>query len=126
VTDYGYDEYYVRNRACRCPRCAAHWLMGPAVLITVGILFLLDQLAVIPFNRSFPVLLIVIGVVKIAQRSAPDYGHIQPTPYYPPGNLGQQIHDEVIRRTHENIARNMNIPPGPTIEGNPNSEVKRG
>ena len=35
--------------------------------------------------KSFPVLLIVIGLVKIAQRSAPDTGHIQPPPYYPPG-----------------------------------------
>ena len=123
MNDYGYDDYYVRNRGCRCPRCAAHWLMGPAVLITVGLLFLLDQIGVISFGRSFPILLIVIGVIKIAQRSAPDMGHVQPAPYYPPGDLG----DRVRRTTEENIARSMNVPPGPTIEGNsPGSEVKRG
>ena len=107
MADYDYDDYYVRNRSCRCMRCASHYLMGPAVLITVGILFLLEQLHVVPFGRSFPVLLIVIGVVKIAQRSAPDTGHIQPVPYYPPG---------------------ANIPPAPpTIPGNhPDSGVNRG
>ena len=109
MPDYGYqyEDYYVRNRACRCPRCASHWLMGPAVLITVGVLFLLEQLHVMSFGRSFPILLIVIGVVKIAQRSAPDMGHVQPAPYYPPG---------------------VNLPSvPPTIQGSPpNSEVKRG
>ena len=128
MADYGYDDYYVRNRACRCPRCVAHWLMGPAILITVGVLFLLEQLHVFTFGRSFPILLIVIGVIKIAQRSAPDYGHIQPAPYYPPGELGDQIRDRVRRNVEENIARSMNVPPTPpTIQGNPpNSEVKRG
>ena len=127
MSDYGYEDYYVRNRACRCPRCAAHWLMGPAVLVTIGILFLLEQLNIFSFGRSFPILLIVIGVIKIAQRSAPDMGHIQPAPYYPPG-IANQIRDNIVRNTHENIARSMNVPPpGPTIEGNPpNSEVKRG
>jgi len=59
--------------------------MGPAVLITIGVLFLLQQMHIFNFGRTFPVLLIVIGLVKIAQRSAPDTGHIQPPPYYPPG-----------------------------------------
>jgi hypothetical protein len=107
MRDHDYDDYYVRNRACRCMRCASHYLMGPAVLITLGILFLLEQVHVVPFHRSFPVLLIVIGLVRIAQRSAPDTGHIQPVPYYPPG---------------------ANIPPAPpAISGNrPDSEVNRG
>jgi len=107
MRDHDYDDYYVRNRACRCMRCVSHYLMGPAVLITVGILFLLEQVHIVPFHRSFPVLLIVIGLVRIAQRSAPDTGHIQPVPYYPPG---------------------ANIPPAPpTISGNrPDSEVNRG
>ena len=80
-----YGDYYVRNRNCHCPRCMAYWLMGPAVLITIGVLFLLEQLHVAQFGKTFPILLIVIGLVKIAQRSAPDMGHVQPGPYYPPG-----------------------------------------
>lgn len=107
MADYGYGDYYVRNRTCHCLRCSSHSLMGPAVLITIGVLFLLEQLHVMQFGRSFPILLIVIGVVKIAQRSAPDTGHIQPGPYYPPAS---------------------NIPPAPpTISGTrPDSEVNRG
>jgi hypothetical protein len=58
--------------------------MGPAVLITLGILFLLEQLHVMRFQQSFPILLIVIGLVKIAQRSGSEAGHIQPPIYYPP------------------------------------------
>jgi hypothetical protein len=102
--------------------------MGPAVLITVGVLFLLEQLHVMSFGRSFPILLIVIGVVKIAQRSAPETGHVQPALYYPPGDLAEKIRDNVRRTTEEHIARTVNIPPAPpTIQGNPpDSEVKRG
>jgi hypothetical protein len=58
--------------------------MGPAVLITLGVLFLLEQLHVMRFGQSFPILLIVIGVVKIAQRSGSEFGHVQPPIYYPP------------------------------------------
>jgi len=102
-----YDDYYFPNRACHCLRCSSRWLMGPAVLITVGVLFLLQQLHVFNFGRTFPVLLIVIGLVKIAQRSAPDTGHIQPPPYYPPGMP-------------------VAPPPTPGAGSRPDSEVSRG
>jgi len=106
VAIYDHDDYYVPNRACHCLRCSSRWLMGPAVLITVGVLFLLQQLHIFGFGRTFPVLLIVIGLVKIAQRSAPDTGHIPPPPYYPPG---------------------MQVPPAPPAASNrPDSEVNRG
>ncbi|HET9741762.1 MAG TPA: DUF5668 domain-containing protein [Terriglobales bacterium] len=84
MADY-YDDYYVRNRQCRCPRCVSGWMMGPAVLITIGVLFLLDQMNALYWDHSFPILLIVIGAVMIAKRTASDRGHIQPGPrYYPP------------------------------------------
>ena len=35
---------YRYNPYCSCGRCRAHGFMGPAVLITLGVLFLLDQL----------------------------------------------------------------------------------
>jgi Domain of unknown function (DUF5668) len=85
VAAYDYNDHYIPNRACHCLRCSSRWLMGPAVLITIGVVFLLQQMHIFNFGRTFPVLLIVIGLVKIAQRSAPDTGHIQPPPYYPPG-----------------------------------------
>ena len=69
---------YIRNRNCHCVRCRAHGLMGAAVLITLGVLFLMQSYAVIPFDRSFPVLLLVIGSVLLVSRTGSTEGHIQP------------------------------------------------
>ncbi len=38
---------------------------GPLLLITVGLLFVADYFASFPFYRSWPVLLIVAGVVVL-------------------------------------------------------------
>jgi hypothetical protein len=107
MADYGYEDFYVRNRACHCLRCVSYSLMGPAVLITIGVLFLIDHLGLLSFGRTIPILLIVIGLVKIAQRSAPDSGHVQPVPYYPPGTQ-------------------VPIAPQKVTDRAPNSEVNRG
>jgi cell shape-determining protein MreD len=41
-------------------------LMGPVVLITIGVLFLIGKLELgYSFNQLWPVLLIVIGLVKL-------------------------------------------------------------
>jgi hypothetical protein len=61
--------------------------MGPAILITLGILFLLDQLWVFRFDQGFPVLLIVIGLIMYLGRSASTEGHIEPSQQQPPGTL---------------------------------------
>jgi hypothetical protein len=53
--------------------------MGPAVLITIGVLFLLDQMGHahwMGFGFSWPALLIVIGLIKLLEHSASIYGHI--------------------------------------------------
>jgi len=53
--------------------------MGPAVLITLGVLFLLDQMVHIywmNFGRTWPALLIVIGLIMFLQHNAPANGHI--------------------------------------------------
>ena len=50
MATYDYDDYYIPNRACRCLRCSSRWLMGPAVLITVGVLFLLQQMHIFWFD----------------------------------------------------------------------------
>src|SRR5205809_922671 len=51
---------------CNCHRCVIRGLMGPAVVVTVGVLFLLDQLrgGYLSFGNTFPVILIVIGVIS--------------------------------------------------------------
>ena len=69
---------YIRNRNCHCVRCRAHGLMGAAVLITLGVLFLMESYNVISFDRSFPVLLLVIGCVLLVSRTGSTEGHIQP------------------------------------------------
>ena len=51
--------------------------MGPAVLITLGVLFLLDSYRVVRFNESFPVLLLVIGCVLLISRTGSTEGHIE-------------------------------------------------
>lgn len=69
---------YIKNRNCHCVRCRAHGMMGAAVLITLGVLFLLENYGVIPFDRSLPVLLLVIGCVLLVARTGSTEGHIQP------------------------------------------------
>ena len=73
---------------CNCRRCVIRGLMGPAVVVTVGVLFLLDQLrgGYLAFGNTFPVILIVIGVISLASNLAPADGHISdPVPPTPPG-----------------------------------------
>lgn len=67
---------YFPNRRCQCPRCRAHGLMGPAILITLGVLFLLDETWTFRFHQSFPILLIVIGVFVYLRNSASTEGHV--------------------------------------------------
>jgi len=52
--------------------------MGAAILITLGLLFLLDEYRLFYFDNSWPVLLIVIGLMIFAARSGSTEGHVQP------------------------------------------------
>ncbi len=70
---------------CVCERCRTRKLMGPAVLVTLGVLFLLDNTSNIDFGRTWPALLLVIGVVKLVQSNASWTGHIGPLPPGPSG-----------------------------------------
>jgi hypothetical protein len=69
---------YIPNRVCQCPRCRARGLMGAAILITLGVLFLLDEFWVVRFDETFPALRIVIGLILYLGRSASIEGHVQP------------------------------------------------
>lgn len=66
---------------CHCQRCTIRSLMGPAVIITIGVLFLLDQMrgGYLSFGNTFPVILIVIGAISLASALAPTDGHISGT-----------------------------------------------
>ena len=72
--------------ACPCDRCRTRKLMGPAMLVTIGILFLIDNVGHgnLGFHHTWPVILLVIGVVKLVQSNASSAGHVGPLPGSPP------------------------------------------
>src|SRR5712671_5496697 len=72
--------------ACPCDRCRTRKLMGPAMLVTIGMLFLLDNVGHgnLGFHHTWPVILLVIGVVKLVQSNASSAGHVGPLPGPPP------------------------------------------
>jgi hypothetical protein len=46
----------------------AQAIRGPVLLITIGILFAIHQAGVLPFFRTWPLILIVVGVMKLLER----------------------------------------------------------
>jgi hypothetical protein len=79
---------------CRCPRCTIRGLMGPAVLITIGVLFLLHEVRgdFFDFSNTYPFILIVIGAILLGSSMAPMTGHVDsttaPPPAVPPATPG--------------------------------------
>jgi len=69
--------------ACFCDRCKMRSVMGPAIMVTLGVLFLLDNLHGPSFGRTWPLILLVIGAVKLLQSNASDAGHIGSPPVLP-------------------------------------------
>jgi|SRR5450432_4077676 Domain of unknown function (DUF5668) len=65
---------------CHCHSCMIKGLMGPAVIITIGVLFLLNETqgGRYYFWNSWPVILLVIGAVQLGSALAPREGHIVP------------------------------------------------
>jgi Domain of unknown function (DUF5668) len=63
---------------CRCQSCTIRGMMGPAILITLGLLFLLHQMrgGRFDFGNTWPVLLMVIGLLLLASSLAPRDGHV--------------------------------------------------
>ncbi len=66
-------------------------LMGPAMLITIGTLFLLERLGAAGFHRTWPLILLVIGGIKLFERSGvnaagypPSGGGVLPPQDVPP------------------------------------------
>jgi hypothetical protein len=45
-------------------------IRGPIMLITLGVLLAIDHFGTMSFGRTWPVLLIVFGLFKLAERSA--------------------------------------------------------
>jgi hypothetical protein len=70
---------------CTCDRCRLRKVMAPAMVFTIGMLFLLQSLDVVSFDRTWPAILLVIGVVKLLQSNASAAGHVGPLPPSPAG-----------------------------------------
>lgn len=66
----------VTTTRCGCPYCKLRGLVGPIMVITVGVLFLFVQYSRYSFFDLWPILLIVLGVLLVAQALAPKQGHI--------------------------------------------------
>lgn len=61
---------------CYCDRCRMRGLMGPAVLVTIGVLSLLESVSRFGWHRTWPILILVIGIVKLMQSNASGANHI--------------------------------------------------
>lgn len=103
IMEYGFDRFWPLiliflgawmfyrnwerdNRTCQCGRCRTRWLMGPAMVLTTGILFLLQSLNIAGLDRTWPAWLLVVGVVKLLQSSASSASHVGPLPPGPGSN----------------------------------------
>jgi hypothetical protein len=91
---------YAYNRNCACARCRIHGLMGPAMIVTTGMIWLLDEFTRISIRESWPVYLLVIGGIILGSRTASMEGHAPlvarfagtPAQYqYPAQNPGQAM-----------------------------------
>ena len=58
-------------------------IRGPIMLITIGTLFAIDNAGGFPFYRTWPVLIIVFGFLKLLERAV-----MRPAAYVPPAGGG--------------------------------------
>jgi hypothetical protein len=66
-------------------RCRTGSVVGPAVLVTVGALSLIENLDGPGWGRTWPVLLLVIGLTKLLQRQIPSSSGVDAPPPIPGG-----------------------------------------
>jgi hypothetical protein len=71
---------------CTCQRCTIRGLMGPVIVVTVGVLFLLQEMrgGYFDFGNTYPVILIVIGLISLASAMASSEGHVSRATSVPP------------------------------------------
>jgi hypothetical protein len=79
-----YRNYERSRRICICGRCSTRWLMGPAMVLTTGFLFLFHSMNIANLDRTWPAWILVVGIVKLLQSSASSTGHVGPLPPVPP------------------------------------------
>ncbi len=65
------------SERCECASCRRRSLLLPVLLITLGVLWLLGRVSgLYSLHTLWPVLLIVAGVVKVAEALASREGHV--------------------------------------------------
>jgi hypothetical protein len=98
---------------CQCQRCRTRKLMGPAILVTIGVLLLLDNTGRLEFHRTWPAILLVIGVVKLVQSNASSDGHFGPLPPGVPPNVPPGFPQNVPPGGFQGFppASSQNVPP---------------
>jgi hypothetical protein len=67
-----------QRMVCRCVACTATCFLGPTIIATIGIMGLLSEFTPIGWEKSWPLILIVVGVVKFLQITGSRAGHIVP------------------------------------------------
>ena len=60
---------------CTCAHCRVRGLMGPLMLITLGVIFMLGEYTRYGFGDLWPVLVIVPGVILLIQSLVSRAGH---------------------------------------------------
>jgi len=68
----------------RPPGCGVRGMVGPVVLVTIGSLELIENLGGPRWHRTWPILLLAIGVTKLLERQSPTL----PPPMPPAGGSG--------------------------------------
>jgi hypothetical protein len=102
-----YRHYERSRRTCPCGRCNTRWLMGPAMVLTTGILFLLQSAGVAEIDRTWPAWILVVGIVKLIQSSASSAGHIGPLPPGPPAGAPPPSNPEQPSTSTSGEVRNV-------------------
>lgn len=93
---------HTRGVYCNCMRCKTRFITGPVMMITIGVLGLLSATYVLRFRNSWPLILIVLGAIRMVQMSASMEGHVDYIPAAP------------------------GVPPAPPAAGASNTEVNNG
>lgn len=92
-----------KTTACHCQSCTIRHMTGAAVVITIGILLLLQQVhgGNLGLQNTWPAILLVLGAIQLASAFAPRDGHIEavrgnavpptpPPPVAPQSNFSSQ------------------------------------
>jgi len=67
---------------CGCQSCTIRGFVGPAIVITLGVLLLLNEVqgGHLYFGNTWPVILIVIGLLHLGSSMASREGHVTSQP----------------------------------------------